>query len=200
MIKNILFDMGGVLVGFDKQRCVDAFAGIGATGVGRYVEEKRTEDLFAQIELGEISTADFCNHARRIAQVDVPDQALIEAWEALLTPCTAEKKQRLLELKRHYRLFLLSNTNEMHWLQCRDRLIGSDEHPIGDYFEQCFLSYEMHLAKPSEEIYREVLRRAEIKADETLFIDDSLENLEAAARLGLQIFHENDNHHWVETL
>lgn len=198
MIKNIIFDMGGVLVGFDKQRCIDAFETIGAHEVAAYVRDFRTEDLFERIEIGDATTEQFCDEARKICGIDVDDQAIIDAWNALLTPCIEEKKQRLLALRSQYRLFLLSNTNEMHWLHCRDRLIGSAQRPINHYFEDCFLSYEMHMIKPSEEIYREVLHRANIKAEETLFIDDSAVNLEAAAHVGLHTFLESTNHHWID--
>lgn len=200
MIKNIIFDMGGVLVGFDRDRCISAFQHIGAHKIAVYVDEFRTEDLFERIERGDITQEEFCQEAREIVGLPLNSQQIVDAWNALLTPCTDEKKQKLLQLKQHYRLFLLSNTNIMHWEYCRDKLIGSKEHPITDYFEQCFLSYEMQCVKPHKDIFEQALLSAGLKAEETLFIDDSLVNLEGAASLGIHTFHETEGHRWIDLI
>ena len=200
MIKNLLFDMGGVLVGFDKDRCVNAFVDMGAETIADYVEYFRTEDLFAEIEDGTIGREAFCEQARQLVGKPITDRQIEDAWNALLTPCTPAKKERLLELKKHYRLFLLSNTNIMHWEYCRDHLIGSPETPVTNYFEQCFLSFELHCVKPHADIFRKVLEQAGIKPEETLFIDDSALNLESARQLGFHVFLEQEGHHWAELL
>lgn len=191
-IKNIIFDLGGVLVGFDGQRSISSFEALGCHDVAQYVVEHRTEDLFADIELGRITTAEFCNEVRRISGTNAKDADIIEAWNALLTPMSAVKRQRLMELHQQgYRLFLLSNTNDMHWQLC------GYVFDIAPLFEHCFLSYEMHLIKPNEEIYREVLRQADIRAEETIFIDDNLDNIKAARRVGLHVFHNETPDAWL---
>lgn len=200
MIRNLIFDMGGVLVGFNRDCCIAAFENLGAADVADYVRDFRTEDLFQQIELGTMTTEGFCDEVRSIAHCQADNHEIVAAWNALLTPCTDQKRQRLAQLRKKYRLFLLSNTNEMHWIYCRDKLIGTPDMPTETIFEQCFLSYEMHCAKPSSEIFERLMQQTGIKAEESLFVDDSELNTEAAARLGLHVFHEHPDHSWVDLL
>ena len=190
-MKNIIFDLGGVLVGFDRQRSIDAFERIGCGKVADYIRDHRTEDLFYRIELGEISTHDFCEEVRQMTATNADDEAIIEAWNVLLKPVTTERLQRLRELREAgHRLFLLSNTNDMHWQYCGHQLDGC--------FERVFLSYEMRLAKPDTAIFAEVLRQAEIDASDTLFIDDNADNIAAAASLGIQTFHNQNIDDWTK--
>ena len=189
-MKNIIFDLGGVLVGFNRQRSIDAFERIGCEKVADYIRDHRTEDLFYRIELGVISTHDFCEEVRQMTATNADDEAIINAWNVLLTPVTTERLQRLRELRKAgHRLFLLSNTNDMHWQYCGHQLDGC--------FERVFLSYEMQLAKPDTRIFSEVLRQAEIAASDTLFIDDNADNIAAAASLGIKTFHNQNIDDWI---
>lgn len=195
-IKNIVFDLGGVLCGLDAERCIRAFHQIGADEVAVYVKEHRVEDLFLQSELGYITTEQFCDEVRRITQRPLEDEQIVWAWNELLTGITDERWQAVLRLAKDYRLFILSNTNEMHWgkwlLEERESE-GTKE----SVFEKCFLSYELHLAKPSREIFEAVLQQADIKAEETLFIDDSLVNCQAAEALGIHTYYNKHINDWI---
>lgn len=200
-IKNVIFDLGGVLVGLDAERCIRAFGRLGAGKVARYVAEHRTEDFFLDTETGRIGKEEFCERARAIAGNRASDQELVDAWNQLLTDIPDRKKKRLLQLRKAgYRLFLLSNTNVMHWELCATQLFNYGRWSVKDYFERCFLSYEMHLIKPSAEIFQEVLRQAEIVPEETLFIDDTPENCESARRLGIRTFLNAQEDDWLEAV
>ena len=198
-IKNIVFDLGGVLCGLDAERCIRAFHQIGAEEVAVYVEEHRVEDLFLQSELGYITTEEFCEEVRRITQRPIDDEKIVWAWNELLTGITPERRQAVLELSKTYRLFVLSNTNDMHWKKWEaSSLLPLKGEVFKDgVFEKCFLSYELHLAKPQREIFEAVLQQADIKADETLFIDDSLKNCEAAQALGIHTYHNQHINDWL---
>ena len=197
-IKNIIFDMGGVLVGLDAARCAAAFREIGCGKIVAYVEEHRTEDLFLDTELGRIDTHAFCDEVRRICCSDTSDERIVWAWNELLVATPKEKLSRLAKLKEQgYRLFLLSNTNAMHWQRCRDDFFTADGLSADDYFERVFLSFEMHLAKPSPGIFLEALREADIDAASTLFIDDSEVNCRAAESVGINALVENTGHRWL---
>ncbi len=196
-IKNIIFDLGGVIVGLDEKRCIDAFRKIGANDIVFYINEHRTEDLFYDTETGNITQEEFCDEARRIASCNASDADIIWAWNQLLTDIPERKKIKLLELRDKYRLFLLSNTNVMHWTLCEEHLLPYKEWRADDYFEQIFLSYEMHLIKPSDEIFIQVLQQTGIKAEETLFIDDSKANCEAARKLGINTINETSGYDWL---
>ena len=198
-IKNIVFDLGGVLCGLDAERCIRAFHQIGAEEVAVYVEEHRVEDLFLQSELGYITTEEFCEEVRRITQRPIDDEKIVWAWNELLTGITPERRQAVLELSKKYRLFVLSNTNDMHWKKWEaSSLLPLKGEVFKDgVFEKCFLSYELHLAKPQREIFETVLQQADIKADETLFIDDSLKNCQAAEALGIHTYHNQHINDWL---
>lgn len=184
-VKNIIFDLGGVILGLDKERCVAAFRRIGADGIAHFVEEHRVESLFLDLEMGNISQEEFCRRVRELTGKDISDEEIVWAWNELLTGIPELKKERLLQLRDRYRLFLLSNTNMIHWKKCVDDFFPYKDWRTNDYFEQTFLSYEMHMIKPSEEIFRHVLAEADIEPGETLFIDDSADNCRAARILGI---------------
>lgn len=199
--KNIIFDLGGVLVGLDPKRCIDAFRKIGCGILASYVEEHRTEDLFLDTELGRISQKEFCSEVRRLSNTDTCDEDIVWAWNQLLTDIPVAKLRLLQRLRASgYRLFLLSNTNVMHWSLCRDRLFTVDGHCATDYFDGIFLSYEMHLAKPDTEIFRECLRQAGINGSDTLFVDDRKENCMAAEEAGISTLHETTGSKWCGKL
>lgn len=187
-IKNIIFDLGGVLVGLDKDRCVEAFHKIGASDIAYFVDEHRVESLFYDSEVGNISQEEFCRRVREITNRDIKDEDIVWAWNELLTGIPDFKKECLLRLRDKYRLFLLSNTNVMHWTKCSRDFFPYCDWGVDDYFDQTFLSYEMHLIKPSDAIFIQVLKEAGIKAEETLFVDDSEDNCRMARTLGITTY------------
>ncbi|MCD8281957.1 MAG: HAD family phosphatase [Prevotella sp.] len=198
-IKNIIFDMGGVLVPLAPERCIASFCRLGAVRTADYVRECRTEDMFLDIETGAMTTAAFCASVRRLDNIDAADNDITAAWNDLLLPSGSIRRGALECLReRGFRLFILSNTCEIHWLRASSELIPAEGKHIADYFERAFLSYELHCRKPAPEIYSAVLELAGIRADETLFIDDNPLNLSAAATLGLRTFHERTEHHWFD--
>ena len=186
VIKNIIFDFGGVLVDLDRKRCIEAFERIGAGAVAGYVDECRQEDLFHDLEVGLTDVGRFCEAVRRACPCcNASDDDICDAWNALLTGIPRHRLDRLKELRRDYRLVLLSNTNPIHWRKAVDEYFTAGGLTVGDYFEKTYLSYEMHMLKPDEEIFRRVLADSGFAAAETLFIDDSAANCAAAERLGI---------------
>ena len=199
-IRNIIIDLGGVLVGLDKDRCVRAFEQIGAAEVACYVRDHRTADLFLDIETGQMTTAAFCREVRHMALCQAKDEEIVWAWNQLLAGIPEEKKRRLMALGTHHRLFLLSNTNDMHWQKCANDFFPCGGYRANDYFERIYLSYKMRLAKPCRAIFEEVLRSSCLQPEETLFIDDSEENCRSAARLGIQVMHETTGNDWIQAI
>ena len=187
--KNIIFDLGNVLVKLNPEGCIGAFKAI---GMGELVEQNPQSEgmkLMSKLGVGMITTEEFCEAARKLTGTDVKNEDIIAAANKMLVEIPDEKKERLLQLKKAgYRLFLLSNTIDIHWDYCVELLFPYQNHGVEDYFEQCFLSQRMHLAKPNARIYEEVIRQANIHPDETLFIDDLKENCEAAEKLGIHTF------------
>ena len=196
--KNIIFDLGNVLVKLNPEGCIGAFKAI---GMGELVDTNPQSEgmkLMSKLGVGMISTEEFCEAARKLTGTDVTNEEIINAANKMLVEIPDEKKERLLQLKKAgYRLFLLSNTIDVHWGYCVEHLFPYQNHGVEDYFEHCFLSQRMHLAKPDARIYEEVIRQANINPDETLFIDDLKENCEAAEKLGIHTFQNVKFDDWL---
>ena len=196
--KNIIFDLGNVLVKLNPEGCIGAFKAI---GMGELVDSNPQSEgmkLMSKLGVGMITTEEFCDAARKLTGTDVTNEEIIDAANKMLVEIPDEKKERLLQLKKAgYRLFLLSNTIDIHWDYCVELLFPYQNHGVEDYFEQCFLSQRMHLAKPNARIYEEVIRQANIHPDETLFIDDLKENCEAAEKLGIHTFQNVKFDDWL---
>ena len=196
--KNIIFDLGNVLVKLNPEGCIGAFKAI---GMGELVDTNPQSEgmkLMSKLGVGMITTEEFCEAARKLTGTDVTNGEIIDAANKMLVEIPDEKKERLLQLKKAgYRLFLLSNTIDVHWDYCVEHLFPYQSYGVEDYFEQCFLSQKMHLAKPDARIYEEVIRLANIHPDETLFIDDLKENCEAAEKLGIHTFQNVKFDDWL---
>ena len=196
--KNIIFDLGNVLVKLNPEGCIGAFKAI---GMGELVDSNPQSEgmkLMSKLGVGMITTEEFCEAARKLTGTDVTNEEIIDAANKMLVEIPDEKKERLLQLKKAgYRLFLLSNTIDIHWDYCVEHLFPYQSYGVEDYFEHCFLSQRMHLAKPNVRIYEEVIRLANIHPDETLFIDDLKENCEAAEKLGIHTFQNVKFDDWL---
>ena len=196
--KNIIFDLGNVLVKLNPEGCIGAFKAIGMGELANPNPESEGMKLMNKLGVGMITTEAFCDAARELTGADVTNEEIIDAANKMLVEIPDEKKKRLLQLKKAgYRLFLLSNTIDIHWDYCVEHLFLYQNHGVEDYFEHCFLSQRMHLAKPDAHIYEEVIRQATIHPDESLFIDDLKENCEAAEKLGIHTFQNAKFDDWL---
>lgn len=203
--KNIIFDLGNVLVSIDPARCKRA---VEALGMGRLLDFGHCAEgkqLVDALGVGTVSTEEFCDKARQMTGIDATNEQIADAANAILIEMPDRKKETLLRLRADgHRVFLLSNTIDMHWDYCVANLFpyqreGEERvYGVDDYFERTFLSQRMHLAKPDERIYKEVLRQAGIEAKDTIFIDDLAENCEAAERLGIDTFQNKAFDDWME--
>ncbi len=200
-MRNIIFDFGGVLVNLDRKRCIDAFTRIGAGAIAGYVDECRQEDLFHDLEVGDTGVDQFCDAVRQACGgCNATDEDICGAWDALLTGIPRRRLDKLAELKRDFRLVLLSNTNPIHWRKAVDDYFTQGGLNVNYYFEKTYLSYEMRMLKPDEGIYRKVLDNSGMDAGDTLFIDDSKANCAAAERLGITSMHVTCGDEWTERL
>jgi putative hydrolase of the HAD superfamily len=121
---------------------------------------------------------------------DLSDEAIDTAWNSLLLDLPPERVALLQKLSESYRIFLLSNTSSIHITQVNKILEASTGIERLDHlFETVFLSYEMGLMKPDAQIYLNVLEQAGLQAEETLFLDDNLDNINGASKLGIDTIH-----------
>jgi len=198
MIKNIVFDLGGVLVGLNRGACEEAFRRIGFNDFGKILNEYVQGGFFLEYEKGEISTEEFMDIVRSYIdpqiRESVTDLQILGAMGAFLEDIPGYKLDYLIELKKRYRLFMLSNTNPIA-IEIVRPLFLTKGIPLESYFDKLFLSYQMKLAKPDDVIFEKVIESAVICASETLFVDDSPLNIETAKRLGYKtlLFNPSDN-------
>lgn len=188
-IRNIIFDLGGVLLDLDMERCLSAFEAAGAKDIRRFITGTNELDFFKEYECGTLSTPRFREAIRRHIGKPLADGEIDRMWNSMLCHIPQEKLQLLEELSRKYRLFLLSNTNELHWQHVSPHIFRHEGKDLKQCFGRIFLSYEMHLAKPDAEIFRTALREAGIRPEETLFIDDAPANCRAAEAAGIRAKH-----------
>ncbi len=188
-IPNIVFDLGGVLLNINPENSVNQFKAIGLNDPERIQHEYRENGLFDRLEKGLLSPQAFRDEIRQYIDVKVSDQQIDYAWNAMLLDFPYERLALLQELKKTHKVYLLSNTNRIHW-ECYTRQIrethGVD---LADCFEKDYYSHDMGLRKPDTSIYQELLIAEKLKAEETLFIDDMYPNVEAAKAVGMIAHH-----------
>lgn len=206
MIKNIIFDLGGVLLDIDLIHCMKQVQALGVdfdslskqtAPVDPVSNQKMAvmgEGIVATgathlYQIGEISTKDFITGIQRLCRQGTTYQQVLDAWNTCCIDIPQYRLDKILQLRQQgYSTYMLSNTNDAHWQDIVKRCFGSLE-DVNKYFDHVFLSQEMHLAKPNDDIYIEVLNTIGTKASECLFIDDSTQNIQAAAALGFNTIH-----------
>jgi glucose-1-phosphatase len=185
--KNIIFDLGGVLFDIDYQRPVQAFAALGYTGFDAMYSQAAANPLFEQLETGHISNLGFLQAMATLAPVPVSGQQIEQAWNSILLGFRLPSMQCLQQLRQYYQLYLLSNTNAIHLVQiqalCQKQ---TGQSSLDDFFTKAWYSNRVGLRKPNANIYQFVLQDGSLRAEETLFIDDSVQNITAAENLGIQ--------------
>ena len=185
-IKNIIFDFGGVILNIDYRLTEKAFAKLGLTDFDKIYSQAAQKELFDVFEKGLISPADFRREIKRFIHKEASDLQIDEAWNAMLLDLPEERVQLLDRLKKTHRLFLLSNTNEIHFAAFSSYMKKKFKRDIfSEIFERAYLSYKVKMRKPDPEIFEFVLNDNKLKKEETLFIDDSIQHIEAAKKAGL---------------
>ncbi|MFZ4706377.1 MAG: HAD family hydrolase [Bacteroidales bacterium] len=186
-LRNIIFDLGGVLIDLDISRTGSAFSALGISEPSNETEILSRSAIYSGLETGEVSPRDFRNAIRDISTDVLPDTAIDNAWNAMLLDFPATRKDLLLQLGKNYRLFLLSNSNVIHYQFYTERFRRAYGFEMDSLFEKAYYSFEMHLHKPEQDIFLKLLADSSLHANKTLFIDDSLENIKTAATLGFTV-------------
>lgn len=186
-IKHIIFDLGGVILNIDYKLTENAFIKSGITNFAELYSQASQTTLFSDLETGAISADIFIEKLMQSASINLSEEQIAEAWNAMLLDIPVRRLQILQQLRLHYDLFLLSNTNEIHERAFNKILMTAHGIPnIGVFFDKVYFSHRVGLRKPGEEIFKRILEENNLLPSETLFIDDSEQHIETAKRLGLQ--------------
>jgi len=185
-IKNILFDLGGVLYHIDYNLTIKAFEKLGIDNFHKHFSQQQQNNLFDRLETGRVSSEEFISEMK-VLLPKCSDKQIIYAWNALLLEIPQENIQLLEKLSKKYKLYLLSNTNSIHIERINEQLYKKYNFKnLNPLFDTVFLSHEIGMRKPNTDTFEYVLDEAGINANETLFIEDSIQHIESANNVGIQ--------------
>ena len=189
-VKNLIFDLGGVILDLSVDHTLDAFSRLSN------LSKEKVQDLytktpgFLEYEKGMMDDSAFRDFVRQTFSIDAADAAIDECWNAMLRGIPVLKLDLLLRLQNEFKVFLLSNTNAIH-LDYINRVIlkGAGKEPLDGYFHKAYYSHRMRKRKPDAEIFEQVLEENRLVPEQTLFLDDYAVNIEGAKALGIRTIH-----------
>ncbi len=188
-IKNIIFDFGGVVLDIDPQLTIDEFVKLGFTDFNKLSVPEFTEEIIGKFERGILTPEVFRAKLKTFLGIDVTDQQLDYAWNSLLYDIPRERIEIIEQVKKNYQIILLSNSNEIHYdLFVRDLQLRFGYREFDELFHKAYFSFDLHLLKPNPEVYEFVINQHGLIVEDSLFIDDKAENIEAAKLLGLKTY------------
>jgi putative hydrolase of the HAD superfamily len=187
-ISTIIFDLGGVLINLDLNQCILNFKQLGLINFEQHLNLFGQKGFFLKFEKGYIGVEDFRSEIRKLATKPLTDGQIDAAWCSFLCDIPVEKIKMLEILKKKFRLVLLSNTNPLHIEISTAGEFAKVGKKITDIFDSCYFSYEMHMAKPDAEIFEALLKSEQVQANQCLFLDDGIKNIEQAEKLGIQTY------------
>jgi putative hydrolase of the HAD superfamily len=187
--KNILFDLGGVILDINVQATQKYFYELGLPAELMQYPHSMTTDLFFKYETGKLDTDQFRDEIRLRTGVEMSDQAFDEAWNAMLVRIPEERTALLKVLSTRYNLYMLSNTSSLHVKVFEKMYLDAAGESMHKIFKKIYYSHEIGCHKPDREAWEYVIRDAAIKPEETLFLDDNIHNIKAAQELGFQAIH-----------
>jgi putative hydrolase of the HAD superfamily len=186
-IKNIVFDLGVVLFNLEYELTVEAFKTLGVDNHEELFSDTGQLMLFDRFERGEIKVPEFLEGMQRLIPGEATDQSIIDAWNAMLLDLPQSSIDLLEALRPHYQLYLLSNTNDLHFARFHE--IIKEQHGLDgldQYFVGLYYSHNEGLRKPEPAFYRRLLEQDGLNPTETVFIDDMNRNVQSAEDVGIR--------------
>ena len=186
----IIFDLGGVILNIDYNKTCLAFEDLGLKNFSDLYSQASQSGLFDRFETGQISTQFFINELLPYLPKGTSANELVHAWNAMILDFPDENLALLQRLRKKKKIFLLSNTNEIH-IQCFHRKLAQKTNfqHLNSYFDFVYFSNEINMRKPDESIFEFVCQQQKLHPEKTLFIDDSIQHVEGAKKMGLQTYH-----------
>jgi glucose-1-phosphatase len=198
-VKNIVFDLGGVILNIDFKKTGDAFTALGVENFDQYFTQVHSNPLFKQLETGKITDA-FYDTVRLAASIRAGNDEIDTAWNAMLLDFPEERIRKLQQLSTQYRLFLFSNTNAIHHTAFQQNFREKYGFDFDTIFEKAWYSHLAGHRKPDIAAFEYIIKDGQLLAAETLFIDDTLPNVEAALETGLQAVYLGPGKNMIQLL
>lgn len=186
-LENIIFDLGGVIINLDMDHAFDKFSQLFGHDVRSHMmDDYQNHKFFKQYELGAISDAEFRKSLRELAQTDLDDAHLDQAWNSMLGDVPSERIDWIRELANEYNVFILSNTNSIHIKRFNEIFRQSSSYNLPqDLFHKTYYSHEIKDRKPNLSCFKYVLSDFGMVPERTIFYDDNLDNINSAKDLGI---------------
>lgn len=188
-IKNILFDLGGVILDINIQATLKKFYELGFPAQLMQYPHSMNTDLFFKYETGKMKVEQFRDEIRKVSGVDVSDEIFDEAWNSMLVRIPIERTKLLKALAKRYALYMLSNTSDLHAPVFEKMFEETAGMKMQNLFTNIYYSHDIGYLKPDLGAWEYVINDAGIKAEETLFLDDNIQNIKASQELGFQAIH-----------
>lgn len=201
VIKNIVFDLGGVIMTLDPVEALRRFKALGLSDAERYLDAYTQSGIFGNLEEGKITAEDFRSKLSSLTGHELTFDECKHAWLGYRKDVPQRNLDLLKELRaKGYRLILLSNTNPfmMDWALSSE--FDGKGSSLNDYFDALYLSYRLGIMKPAPDFFRQVLDNENILPEETLFVDDGQRNVEAAGKLGFITMCPDNGSDWTGEL
>lgn len=201
MIKNIVFDLGGVIFRIDKNQAIKRFNEVGFDDAAAYLDSFTQVGIFGDLESGRIDAEQFRCQLSELAGKQLTLDDCAHGWQGYMAELPQRNLDKLTELRqRGFRLSLLSNTNPFMMQWARSDAFDGRGHGLDYYFDALYLSYEMGVMKPDSRIFEMMLQGEKAEPQETVFIDDSAHNTQAAAAMGIHVLQPDNGADWHEML
>ena len=185
-IKHIIFDLGQVILNVDLAAAKKQMVQRGIDNLEEVYQQLLETNIYFKLETGEITPEEFRATIKEVVKIPLSDAEIDKDWNAMILDIPRERVKFMTRLKSKYMLYLLSNTNHIHWLYYDQYFQDTFDYPsINTFFTRCWYSYLMGVRKPDPEIFRMALEEGQLIPEETVFIDDLKENVDAAATLGI---------------
>jgi len=189
-IKNIIFDLGGVILDIDESIVYKELEKLGIN-VSELAHSKEFIELISKFDTGIYTAPTFRKKAKALLGLEkMTDQKFDSIWNAMLLDIPRERIEAIEQVKKHYKIFLMSNTNEIHYdLYVRDLQLRFGYKEFDALFDKSYFSFDIHLEKPDPRFFEMILDHEGLVPEETLFIDDTEANIKVAKKLGIRTYH-----------
>lgn len=200
-IKNIVFDLGGVIIDLDYAQAVQRFKEIGVDDAEELIDSYEQKGIFLEVENGAIGVEEYCQKLREHTGKNLSFEDVVRAWMGFVADVPQYKLDYILKLRDTYKVYLLSNTNpilQLEWAQTT-RFTAAGR-PLNDYFDKLYTSYEVGVTKPDRRIFDFMIEDSGIIPSETLFVDDGKRNIQAAESLGFKTYMPANKEDWRDAI
>ena len=189
-IKNIIFDLGGVILDIDENIVYKELEKLGINTL-ELARSKEFMEIMSKFDTGIYTAPTFRKKTKALLGLEkMTDKRFDDIWNAMLLDIPRERIEAIEKVKKHYKIFLMSNTNVIHYdLYVRDLQLRFGYNEFDELFNKSYFSFAEHLEKPDPRFFELILDHEHLLPEETLFIDDTAKNIAAAKELGIRTYH-----------